>query len=568
MKKVMLVDDEIVIRENIRDCVDWEREGFVYCGDASDGELALPMIERLAPDILITDIKMPFLDGLELSSIVRKRMPDTKIVILSGHDEFEYARSALRIGVEEYCMKPISSAELVGVLRSVGEKIDMEREGKERLARLRQNDRELLLQSREKLLADICAGLITTAEALDTASALSLSLMARCYAVVLTDVRCGKNPSAALGPDDIEPAEATIRRMLAERADVLEYKRSRSERVWILKHDSQEELQRTLEFMQSEIKTAVEAGAACRLSLGIGGIQERLQRLHASFLEAEEDKHWRRLALSARNRWSLRSEDGAIDPAVYLERQRYVEFLKIGTPADIGQIARSLAEGLRKTDWRSDLYGFYLLSDLTLEAFQTAKSLYRNLDGMEEALQRFQQAIGDVASWEDASRYLTLLAEQFWKWRSGAADRYGDMLEQAKQFILRHYGQDRLALQDVADHVCVSASHLSKVFSQETGQTFIEFLTQARIRRAIELLQTTNLKSYEIAHQVGYSDPHYFSNLFKKITGMTTKDFRKQGRSGADTAERPAESEGAAQAANGERPAGPGGAAHAIGRSV
>lgn len=533
MKKVMLVDDEIVIRENIRDCIDWAREGFVYCGDASDGELALPMIESLAPDILITDIKMPFLNGLELSAIVRKRLPDTKIIILSGHDEFEYARAALRLGIEEYCLKPVSAADLIALLRSVSAKIEKEREEKERLESLRRGETDTLRQSREQLFAAICAGMITTAEALDTASALELNLTARHYAVAITDIRCAKSQATTIDAGTVEAAEERLRRKLSARAETFEYKRSRTERVWILKHDRREKLERALDVLQNELKADVEADPGCSLSLGIGGIQERLQQVHFSFLEAEEDKHWRRLSLSAQSRWSLRDGDGALDQAAFLDRQRYVELLKIGSPADVGAVAKSLAQGLRKVDWRGDLYGFYALNDLTLEVFRMAKSLYRNADDAEQALQRFQQAISEIASADDAARYLSRLADQFWQWRSGAADRYADMLEQAKTFILRNYAQDRLSLQDVADHVCVSASHLSKVFSQETGRTFIEFLTQARIRRAMELLQTTNDKSYEIAHQVGYNDAHYFSNLFKKVTGMTTKDFRKQGRTDA-----------------------------------
>ncbi|MFD2877264.1 response regulator [Paenibacillus rhizoplanae] len=98
MKKIMLVDDEILIRENIRECIDWEKEGFLYCGDAPDGELALPIIEAQLPDILITDIKMPFMNGLELTSVVRQKFPQIKIIILSGHDDFQYAQKALRLG--------------------------------------------------------------------------------------------------------------------------------------------------------------------------------------------------------------------------------------------------------------------------------------------------------------------------------------------------------------------------------------------------------------------------------------------------------------------------------------
>ena len=111
--KVFLVEDEIVTREGIRDNVDWASEGFEFCGEAPDGEMALPLIEKSKPDILITDIKMPFMDGLQLSKIVREQMPWVKIIILSGHDEFEYAQAAVKLGATEYLLKPISSGDLL-----------------------------------------------------------------------------------------------------------------------------------------------------------------------------------------------------------------------------------------------------------------------------------------------------------------------------------------------------------------------------------------------------------------------------------------------------------------------
>ena len=104
--KVFLVEDEIVIRDGIRKSINWEKEGYDFAGEASDGELAYPKILKAKPDILITDIKMPFMDGLELSRLVRKELPDIKILILSGYDEFEYAKTAIKIGVTEYLLKP------------------------------------------------------------------------------------------------------------------------------------------------------------------------------------------------------------------------------------------------------------------------------------------------------------------------------------------------------------------------------------------------------------------------------------------------------------------------------
>ena len=380
MKKVFLVDDEIVIRENMRTCIDWEKEGFVYCGDAPDGELALPLIEKLKPDILITDIRMPFMDGLELSAIVRKMQPGIKIVILSGHDEFEYARQAIRIGVEEYCLKPFSAEEIVRMLHIVSAKGHAER---------------------------------------------------------------GEHHGAAEGEQDL-PLDGT-------------------NRIALLNNEPFDQLS--------------------------------------------------------------------------LDRAGFIEFLKVGTPAQKESAIRRFAEDLKRIDWETALYGYYLLHDLTMEVFKEAKELYGDVVRPDERIPEMKSRISVIRSWEEACAYLNRLAELFWQWRMQSSDRYSSLIARVKQYVQEHYEDDRLSLNDAAKHVNVSPSHLSKVFSRETGTTFIEYLMETRIRKAMELLLSTNAKSYEIAFRVGYQDPHYFSNVFKRMTGMTIRDFRKRGNAGLRDAE-------------------------------
>ena len=124
MIKVFLVEDEIIIREGIRYNIDWEKEGLEFVGEASDGELAYPLIQKTKPDILITDIKMPFMDGLELSRLVKQEMPEVKIIILSGYDEFEYAREGIDIGITDYLLKPVSGARLLEAVKKVGQMVE------------------------------------------------------------------------------------------------------------------------------------------------------------------------------------------------------------------------------------------------------------------------------------------------------------------------------------------------------------------------------------------------------------------------------------------------------------
>ena len=124
MLKVFLVEDEFVIREGIKNNIDWKAHGYEFCGEAGDGELAYPMIQKLRPDIVITDIRMPFMDGLELSRLIRKELPDTEIIILSGYQEFEYAKEAIKLGVAQYLSKPINGEELLAELDELSAKIE------------------------------------------------------------------------------------------------------------------------------------------------------------------------------------------------------------------------------------------------------------------------------------------------------------------------------------------------------------------------------------------------------------------------------------------------------------
>ena len=128
--KVFLAEDESVVREGLRDNIPWQQFGYQFVGEAGDGEMALPLIRKTRPDVLITDIKMPFMDGLALSHIVGQEFPEMKIIIISGYDDFEYARQAIQEGVEQYLLKPITRRTLQKALTEVKEKIESEQEQK------------------------------------------------------------------------------------------------------------------------------------------------------------------------------------------------------------------------------------------------------------------------------------------------------------------------------------------------------------------------------------------------------------------------------------------------------
>ena len=193
MYKVFLVEDEIVVREGIRNDIPWEQTPYSLAGEAPDGETALAMIHDVKPDIIITDIRMPFMDGLTLSRIVKKSLPWIKIIILSGHDEFEYAREAISIGVEEYLLKPVSSRDMLKTLDKIAGHINKEKENLQNIENLKAQVRSSADMLRDKWLSDFINGRISPAEAIEQGRELNIDLLARSWIAALKAAEGGEH---------------------------------------------------------------------------------------------------------------------------------------------------------------------------------------------------------------------------------------------------------------------------------------------------------------------------------------------------------------------------------------
>lgn len=218
MIKVFLVEDEIVIRNGIKRGIQWEEEGMEFVGEASDGEMAFPLIRKTKPDILITDIRMPFMNGLELSRTVLKELPETKILILSGYGEFDYAQEALRIGVQEYLLKPVSSTKLLGAVKDIIGVIEKEREEKELLKRYSLEMEE----SKQRKIQDFFDRLVTEqvpmAEALAEGHVLGMELVAESYNIILFKLRIKEHEMEY--SEQVVAAEREIRSYAASQGNV------------------------------------------------------------------------------------------------------------------------------------------------------------------------------------------------------------------------------------------------------------------------------------------------------------------------------------------------------------
>ena len=280
--KVFLVDDEIVIREGIRESFPWDETPYDLVGEAPDGEMALPMIRDTNPDIVITDIKMPFMDGLELCRVLRTQMPWIGIIVLSGYDEFEYARQCIQLGVREYLLKPISSTDLKEALDKIGKQISEERKSLEHASSLRarmSNDGKFL---KEKLIGSLFSDEAAPEDApnvLKQLSSMGCPVPAPFYTVI----------DAAFSPTE-KGQEAILILTEAGNQAVHSSPGRVGTRLLVL-GESVEDAEEKAYSMASSMVQELERAGCGEIRIGIGEIVEKPEEIVHSFKTARHIRH-------------------------------------------------------------------------------------------------------------------------------------------------------------------------------------------------------------------------------------------------------------------------------------
>ena len=410
--KVFLADDEIVVREGIRESFPWEETPYRLVGEAPDGEMALPMIRDTNPDIVITDIKMPFMDGIELCRVLRAQMPWIGIIVLSGYDEFEYARQCIQLGVREYLLKPINAEELKEVLDKVSAQLKAERNTFGHAASLRAR-----MESGGKLVKEKLIGSLFSDEAreedahgvLTQLGGMGCPVPARFYTVI----------DAAFNPTS-EGQEAAADLAESSGGFVMPSP-GRAGTRFLISGDSGEDVEEKAYSFATSLSHELERLGSTEIRIGIGDIVEKPEDIYQSFRTARHIRH------------------------LLVER----------------------------TDEKAIILGV--------------------------------REMGESAD-----------------------EKTPSVVSDAKLYMSQNYTNANLMLQDVAKAVNMSNSRFSTVFSQQTGQTFTEYLIYLRLNKAKELLRTTDRRSSQIAREVGYNDAHYFSYIFKKNAGITPSEYRAQ----------------------------------------
>lgn len=534
MFKAFLVEDEIVVREGIRKNINWEQYGFSYAGDAPDGELALPLIRQIRPDLLITDIKMPFMDGLSLSELVRKELPETKIVIISGYDDFSYAQRAIRMGVEQYLLKPIIKEKMVDLLISLQKKMEAEQKQRDYLAMFQREAQEYEAFSRRRFFEQIVTGGLSVSEMSETAKSMGIDLNAPSYNILLFSLSSAEyNGSAPEGyTDSLAEVQEKVTQFFISEPGLTLFRWNITTHAALLKGEAEEIRQRTLDCASRIQELCTLAGHEVNWHIAYGTPVLRLRALPACFTEANRILSYRFLCpeehilteSSIKNTQKL-GETATSTGKQEIDQGRIRGFLSSGTTEEIDPFIEQLLQSTNEETIPLPMFCRYLTMTVFFAAVEYLDSIGYRAESFWPPELRPKDSI---ATPEEAKKYARQVMQHVMDLRdSESKKQQRDLLVQAMGFIDKHYQDETISLDRVAHKVNISPNYFSAMFSQEVGQTFIEYLTGKRIAEAKRMLRQTEMRSSEIAFAVGFRDSHYFSFVFKKVTGCTPSEYRR-----------------------------------------
>lgn len=534
MLKVFLVEDEKVIREGFRDKIPWEQYGFLLAGEASDGEMALPMIRKLKPDILITDIKMPFMDGLSLSEIVKEEFPKIKIIIISGYDDFEYARQAISAGVDQYLLKPITRLTLRNVLMEMKEKIGQETEQKDYQARYQDEMPEFEQFSRRRFFEKILEGALSVKEIYEAAAQLNLELTAGCYNLLMFSLYEKNEGLAERREQFVRKQEEVFHFFLRYPQYVLFRFNVNSYGVLIKSEASQME-----ELTEAGLNHIQKVCGADSAHLGwyaaVGTPVERLSMLSQCYQKANHYFAYRFilpaqhiLTESTLEEVLADQDEKTIKTVDFIQMDPEIirDFLSRGESKEIHAFVESYLQNIHSA-LKSKMFRSYVILNIRFAVAAFLESIGAPKDACQEDMEQLvQEAHRDDS--EIFVYFLSMLQKAIDVRDQINNYQGGKILKKALDYIDANFSQETLSLNLTAEHVGASASYLSAVFSQGMQKTFVEYVTEKRLDKARKLLKQTDKTSGEIAKEVGYKDSHYFSFVFKKVQGCSPKEYRAE----------------------------------------
>ena len=518
--RIMIVDDEEEVRLGIVKKLDWDQLGYEVAADAENGEEALLKAEEQELDVVMTDIKMPYMDGLQFCSELLKINPGVKLIILSGFGDFEYAKEAIRLNVVEYVLKPVNAAELSQILTRVRATLDAEMAERRNVIRLAESYERSLPLLRENFLEK----LITGAAQLGEIGAAAVSY----------NIRLDNNPykAAAIfvaGKDtQMEPrlVPFLLRDLISDRF------KSGFTVETLIRFPAVVAL---ISFESKDINGVIGAAgdvcarakkalcADCRA--GVSRICRDMSEFDEAYYEAAAALDYRSLSRS---------------PVIYIRDMESSDRFRAGMqPQGMGELERAVRFGdcemvetavkaavSRLPSKEDDAYGY---AECALRLVAEVVGIMRQLppDGAQGGELALMPNPFELDREKLLERVLCECLSANSRIQITRQSGTAQMIAAARTYIESNFADTGLSVDKLCEELHISRSYFSTLFKQETGSSFVQYLTDVRLGRAMVLLDSTDDKTFVIAGEVGYDDPNYFSYVFKKKYGVSPTLYRK-----------------------------------------
>ena len=527
MKKVLIADDEFLVRLGLRTTISWEENGFIIVGEAKNGKEAIELFEKHDPDILLTDIRMPVMSGLELIQELKARKKSLKSVILSHYDDFNYAREALKLGASEYILKTdLSSETLFEVLKKLSNEIDTEG-----TAFLGKPVEAAVVETisdegrrQEFLKALVTGGFKAAKDVMAYLSSYKGIFKYNSFVAIFGIIEDINSTNINKDRELFVRTVSNISNQVFDGKSLLHSLYMEKDYfTFLINFETMSNLKNLHDYLLS-FKKQIKQFLGVELSLGIsetGKLEKDLIELLWQAKEAQQYCFFEESGIVEFNR-NMMIKEGAC-PRINLEvLKNYVKTFELKQIYSYIEVVFAELLEIKRIDFVKDVfmdflsYARIIATELKLKnspALNETKFSYSNFDKLYTA--------GAV------KKYLIDIYHSIVDYVSNSKpDSYSYIISKSISYIKSNY-QKNIALSDVAEQVEISSSYLSLLFKQETGINFSAFLTNYRIEMSKKLLVDTNMKIYEIAEQVGFENPYYFSKVFREITGMTCKIFKK-----------------------------------------
>ena len=540
--RIILVDDEEEVRKSIIRKIDWTAVGFAVVGDAENGEDALEKIENLEPDVVLTDIRMPYMDGLTLAERIRQKYPSMKIVIFSGYDDFEYAKQAIKLNVTEYILKPVNVEELTAILKRIKTNLDEEIEQKRNVNLLRENYKRSLPILREQFLKDLISRPMDGETVQTLLREYDIPLAgAKKWIAIAVELELEQELTQEEAPLPLHEEKnlipISVMQILSEnlkpsyRFSLLSFSGSADAKIAgiaaIDENNSQTELINILGDICKEIRKTLKVP----VTIGIGHSAQKLENISRSFQSALDALGYRSVVGTGSTIYINDVEPGIGGKLQFgsEEESALIQAIKFGPEEKIRETVRGIVDRMNEARVHARQRQAYILSvaNCMIQLIQQYDLNMEEIFAEDPLGPDPFTVIQSMLNRENFSRWLYQTALKI----NNALSRERDyaarqVIEKAKQYIMDNYQDPGLSVEQICRYLHMSPAYFSTMFKKATGQTYIAYLTEVRLNKAVELLNMTDEKTYVIASQVGYQEQNYFSYVFKKRFGVSPTKFR------------------------------------------